>query len=204
MYQELEDYVRSITRFEGAYPALPVDPGYGDGLSERLIRVLIDRRAKALDCLTQTTALPNAEAIRYIQHREGNARCYGQECPYRREERYADCCGERSCLWKTYCEICRQGYRKLFVSYVHEDSTLARCLCGRLREAGVRVWFDEWDLGRDMEGEQIWEFLQEGLATTQIRREDAVFNWAMARSWRFWRGCLWTGARSPESPSASA
>ena len=41
-------------------------------------------------------------------------------------------------------------------------------------------------------------------ALTQIRREDAVFNWAMARSWRFWRGCLWTGARSPESPSASA
>lgn len=57
-----------------------------------------------------------------------------------------------------------QSYRGTFLSYVHEDVPLARPLARLLRDEGVPVWYDEWQLHEDLRGEALYRALRVAVA----------------------------------------
>lgn len=54
---------------------------------------------------------------------------------------------------------------KIFVSYSHADRKTAESLANRLRETGVRVWLDMWEIGI---GESILDKVSEGISTSDF------------------------------------
>lgn len=60
-------------------------------------------------------------------------------------------------------------YRQTLISYGHESPDISRHLAGILRDHFVPVWFDEWELPRDLPEDQVYEALK-----TTIARMDAM------------------------------
>lgn len=55
-------------------------------------------------------------------------------------------------------------YRDTFISYAHQDATLARFLACALRERNVPVWYDEWELSRRLRGLKLFRALNAAVA----------------------------------------
>jgi len=58
-------------------------------------------------------------------------------------------------------------YRRAFLSYGHEDADLARTLAVALRNRGVQIWLDEWELRCDLDESTLLESLRGALARAE-------------------------------------
>ena len=143
--------------------ALPINV-YGHDLCSRILSSLIRKRALSLGCNNEIVHLPDIEAVRLIQQKERNATCYCRDKPYAQDKFDVDRCGAPKCLWKTSCEISRNKYRKVFISYAHGDADLARDVSRRLRKKGVPVWYDVWEIGSHLRDEFAYPRIHEALS----------------------------------------
>lgn len=85
------------------------------------------------------------------------------------------------------------SYRATFISYAHEDLTIARPLARMLADSGVPVWYDEWQLPQEMRGAELYGALRLAVAradamivlatpTHENRRAQKTPGWALAHA----------------------
>ncbi len=57
-----------------------------------------------------------------------------------------------------------EGFLRTMVSYAHEDAELSLRVARALRDHGVPVWFDRWELPADLPEDEVTPALDEALA----------------------------------------
>ena len=71
----------------------------------------------------------------------------------------------------------------VFLSHNHADKPKVRKLAERLKRAGLRVWFDEWNVGP---GDIIALKVDEGLEQSRVLLLLCISPAALASGWALW------------------
>lgn len=80
----------------------------------------------------------------------------------------------------------------IFVSHAHADNEWCRAFVARVRQSGLTVWYDEYDMGYGMLAQKIVQVLRDGLILVVVLSPAAV-----ASSWVWFETGVALGSQAP-------